>query len=189
MERGYGMVRDVLEHFPDFKLIMNTYNDKNRAFLTTNSQTQFTEDSSKMKVYEALSRGKYFVYSLVNSEQINANYGKGAIHYDTFAYVVLEALLHGVVVIAPRMAVFMEIYGDAICYVETEDVIPAHFLSRWKQSNENFGKPILDRYVEKIRMLEANPEIRQQYIAKGLEVGKQFCHKKVTERFVKALLS
>ena len=187
MERGYGMVRDVLEHFPDFKLVMNTYNDKNKEFLTINSQTQFTEDSSKIKVYDALSRGKYFVYSLVNSEEINANYSKGAIHYDTFAYVVLEALLHGVVVIAPRMAVFVEIYGDAICYVDTDDLIPAHFLSRWKQNNENFGKPILDRYVETIQRLEANPDIRQQYIEKGLEVGKQFCHQKVAGRFLEAL--
>ena len=187
MERGYGMVHDLLDIFPNFKLIMNTYNDKNKEFLTINSQTQFTEDSSKMKVYEALSRGKYFVYSLVNSEQINANYAKGSIHYDTFAYVILEALLHGVVVIAPKMAVFDEIYGDAICYIETDDLIPKHFLSRWKQHNENFGKPILDRYAEKIKMLEANPDIRQQYIQKGLEVSKQFCNKKVANRFLEAL--
>ena len=30
----------------------------------------------------------------------------GRIHFDTFAYVVLEALSFGVIVIAPRMSVF-----------------------------------------------------------------------------------
>lgn len=187
IERGYGMVRDLLNHFPDFKLITNTYDTNNLKFINPNHQIEFTENSSKLKVYHALSRSKYFVYSLVNYEKIHPHYDKGSIHYDTFGYVVIEAFLHGVIVIAPKMEVFEQIFGDAICYIDTEDIIPKHFMSKWKQRNENFGKPILNRYVDKIQFLEDHPEVRQQYIEKGLEVGKQFCHKKVAKRYLDAL--
>ena len=186
IERGYGMVRDLLNYFPDFKLIINTYDTNNLQFINSNHQIEFTENSSKLKVYNALSRGKYFVYSLVNYEKIHPYYDKGSIHYDTFGYVVLEALLHGVIVIAPKMEVFEELFGDAICYIDTEDIIPKHFMSKWKQQNENFGKPILNRYVDKIKFLEDHPEVRQQYIEKGLEVGKKFCHKTVAKRYLEA---
>ena len=45
------------------------------------------------------------------------------IHVDTFGYVIVEALAYGVIVVAPKMKVYEEIYGDAICYVDSTGII------------------------------------------------------------------
>ena len=83
-------------------------------------------------------------------------------------------------VIAPRMKVFVELYGDAICYIDTSDLIPENYLLYWKQSNYNFGYPMIDRYVEKVKWLDNNPEIRQEYIEKGLKLYDKFSNNNIS---------
>jgi glycosyltransferase involved in cell wall biosynthesis len=133
-----------------------------------------TENTSKNNIFEYCAKGKYFVYPLVDIDI-------GYVHNDTFAYVVLEALLHGVVVITPRLLLFEELYGDAICYIETDDIIPRVELThtRWDNKNSNFGLPLVDRYVEKLRLLESNKELYNSYVQKGLLLKDKFDNKKV----------
>jgi len=146
MERGYKLAVEVIKHFPDFKLYTNTYVDDNRDLINQNEQIVLTEDSSKNTIYKYYQKSKYFVYPLINLDN-------DRIHYDTFGYVVLESLLHGVVVIAPRMAIYEELFGDAVCYIDTDGIIPKDDLIHWHKWNSNFGLPLLDRYVDKIKLL------------------------------------
>jgi hypothetical protein len=104
--------------------------------------------------------------------------------YSGHAYVVLESLLLGVVVIVPKIQVFVELYGDAVCYIETDDLIPEQYLLYWKQCNSNFGYPMLDRYVEKVKWLDNNPEIRKEYIEKGLRLYDKFSNNKISSELM-----
>jgi len=161
IERGYKMAVEVIKHFPDFKLYTNTYVDDNRELINQNQQIILTEDSSKNTIYKYYQKSKYFVYPLINLDT-------DRIHFDTFGYVVLEALLHGIVVIAPKMVVNEELFGDAVCYIDTDDIIPKDDLLHWHKWNPNFGLPILNRYVEKINLLESDVELYNSYVEKGL---------------------
>lgn len=187
VERGFGMCTDLLDHFPDFELVTNTYDDFCLSYIPHHPRIRFTANSSKMEVYRALADSKYFVYSLVNYENINPHYDKGSIHYDTFGYVVIEALLHGVVVVAPKMEVFVQLFGDAICYVEMDDVVEPHYFTEWRKNNETFGRPVLDRYVAIIRTLETNPEMRAEYVRRGKALALKFCNHNVAEALCMAV--
>ena len=69
---------------------------------------------SKRGVAKLLHSAEYFVYPLVLPS--------GAVHHDTFACVVLEALAAGVTVITWDVACLREVYGDHVTLVEP----PAH---------------------------------------------------------------
>ena len=165
VERGYNIAVEILNHFPDFKMYCNTYSDEYRHKMTPTNQTIKVGNTSKNNVYSVLSKSKYFVYPLFNTEN-------QMIHCDTFGYVVLEALLHGVVVIAPPMEVFKELYGDAICYIDCD--IPSHYLTYGYQKYEPFGYPLIPEYVKKIEWLENNPAEYQQYVNKGFDLKQRF---------------
>jgi hypothetical protein len=95
--------------------------------------------------------------------------------------------LHGTVVIAPKMRIFEELYGDAICYLDTLDIIPPEWLLYSNQPNPNFGFPLVDRYVEKVRFLDENPDVRNMYIQRGLKLKNKFCNKRLAKELVEAL--
>jgi len=172
-DRGFEMARRITESFPEFQLVSGTYGN--------NEPTA----KSKTEIYRALSTAKYFVYPLVNlSDNIYTNH---YVHYDTFGYVILEALCHGVVVITPRMAVYEELFGDALCYVNTEGIIEPHYLQEWRQHHGNFGEPLFPRYVAKISELESSPELRQTYIQRGLQLRCQYSHQNVANRLMRIL--
>lgn len=182
-ERGYKMAVEVRNKFnPDFKLYTNTYSDNFREKLIESDNIIITENTSKNTIFEYCKKSKYFVYSLINLDN-------NKIHCDTFAYVVLEALLHGVVVLAPRLLLFEELYGDAICYIETDDIIPRIQLTQtdWLISNANFGLPIVDRYVDKLNLLEKDKELYNSYIQKGLLLKDKFDNKKIVNVFLDAI--
>jgi hypothetical protein len=183
LERGYKVALEVRNRFnPEFKMYTNTYDDKNRKKIEVNNNIIMTENTSKNNIFEYCAKGKYFVYSLVDLDT-------GYVHNDTFAYVVLEALLHGVVVITPRLLLFEELYGDAICYIETDDIIPRVELThtKWNNKNSNFGLPLVDRYVEKLRLLESNKELYNSYVQKGLLLKDKFDNKKVVNVLLNAI--
>jgi glycosyltransferase involved in cell wall biosynthesis len=165
VERGYNIAVEILNHFPHFKMYCNTYSDEYRHKMTPTNQTVKVSNTSKNNVYSVLSKSKYFVYPLFNTEN-------QMIHCDTFGYVVLEALLHGVVVIAPPMEVFKELYGDAICYIDCD--IPSHYLTYGYQEYAPFGYPLIPEYVKKIEWLENHPEEYQQYVNKGFDLKQRF---------------
>ena len=175
LERGYKVALEVRDRFnPEFKMYTNTYADNNRKKIEVNNNIIITENTSKNTIFEYCAKGKYFVYSFVDLDT-------GFVHNDTFAYVVLEALLHGVVVITPRLLLFEELYGDAICYIETDDIIPRVELThtKWHSNNFNFGLPLVDRYVEKLKLLESNKELYNSYVQKGLLLKDKFDNKKI----------
>lgn len=186
-DRGYRMTVEILKKLnldKDYKLYTNTYYEPCRQ-LMEDSNSIIIENSSKVTVFNYLKKSKYFVYPLINLDN-------GAVHYDTFAYVVLEALLMGVVVITPKIEVYQELYGDAVCYIDTDDVIAKEDLLNWKTNpyykvNHKFGYPILDKYVDKIKELDNNDELRNSYIQKGLLVGAKFSNIRIAEQLTSCL--
>jgi len=179
-ERGYKMAVEVMNRLNHFKMYTNTYLDKNRHLINANDKVIQTNGFSKTDVFNYLVRSKYFVYPLINLDT-------NIIHYDTFAYVILEALLHGVIVIAPKIKVYEELYADAICYIDTDNIIEKEDLLYWKKSNPKFGMPLLYRYLEKIDLLENSEELRNQYIAKGLEIGKKYSNTIISIRLMEMI--
>ena len=172
IERGFKMSNEIIKAFDKtskFKIYTNTYNNLNTELLKLNNNIIITPDSSKNTILEYCAKSKYFLYPLINLETNN-------IHCDTFAYVVLEALLHGVVVIAPKLELFVELYGDAICYVDSESILKEEDLkyTNFCMNNKNFGYPLLNKYVEKLNLLESNNELYNSYVAKGLLLKEKF---------------
>jgi FkbM family methyltransferase len=186
LDRGYELLPHIMEKLDDYKLYASTYNTEHSSW--SNSKIKLSErivsleNTSKYNVFQYISRSRYFIYPLINLEN-------SRIHYDTFGYCVLEALLHGTVVIAPKMRIFEELYGDAICYLDTLDIIPPEWLLYSNQPNPNFGFPLVDRYVEKVRFLDENPDVRNMYIQRGLKLKNKFCNKRLAKELVEALQS
>lgn len=183
VDRGYNMVIEILNKLENYNLISNTYDDNYKHLFikeTNNNNIVVVNDSSKYNILRCVLKSKYFIYPLIN---LNTN----NIHYDTFAYVVLESLLNGTIVIAPKIKVFEELYGDAVCYIDTDDIIPIEDLLYWRKENSNFGYPILNRYVEKIKLLDENEDLRNEYINKGLLLTNKFCNIKISNIFLDIL--
>ena len=170
IERGFKLVVKILDELCNYKLYTNVYYEPSRCLLNmNNSNVIVTENSAKYTILDYIKKSKYFVYPLINLDN-------SCIHYDTFGYVVLEALLLGTIVITPRIGVYEELYGDAICYIKTDDIIPNEDLLNWKKFNHNFGYPILSRYVEQIKILDNDENLRNSYINKGLLLKDKFSH-------------
>jgi hypothetical protein len=173
MNRGFKLACEVYKKINNFNFYSSTYPNKN---LNKNLNNNIA-NTSKNEIFKYLVKSKYFVYPLINLDN-------NCIHYDTFAYVVLEALLHGVIVIAPKMKVYEEIYGDAVCYINTDGIIPTEDLLYWKKINYNFGYPLIDKYVEKIQMLENDEELRNSYIQKGLALKDKYSNKIIANNLI-----
>jgi FkbM family methyltransferase len=180
VDRGYQMVVNIHNQLNNYILYTNTYANHHRYLLNNINNSIVTENSSIYTTYNYIAKSKYFIYPLINLDN-------NMIHYDTFAYVVLEALLLGTIVITPKIKVFEELYGDAICYIDTDDLIPQNYLTSWNQSNANFGLPLLDRYVEKIRLLDNDDNLRNSFIKKGLLLKNKYSHNKISSDFMRYL--
>lgn len=180
--RGYKMTTEIVKQLDNYQLISNTYANHLKSLYTSDNENKIiiSDNSSKYSTYKIISESKYFVYPLINLDT-------NEIHYDTFGYVVLEALLLGCVVIAPKIKTYEELFGDAICYVETDDIIPNEDLLYWRKKNPDFGLPILNRYVEKIKLLDQNEELRKSYIEKGLALKEKFSNIKIASEFISYL--
>lgn len=177
IERGYKLVLEILKKLDNYTLLTNNYNTDNSSYTNLDNNIIVTQNSSKYEILENVSKSKYFIYPLINLDN-------NTIHYDTFAYVVLEALLLGTIVIAPKIQVFVELYGDAICYIDTCDLIPEEHLLYWKCHNYNFGYPILNRYVEKVKLLDNDPVLRQTFIDRGRQINDKFSHIKISKELI-----
>lgn len=207
IERGYSMVVEVAKRFKGkFNIVASNYD--NKEYISNNdgnSKLNILSDvsstssidgitilhpknTSKQEIFKWNRRSKYFIYSCFNS---NNNY----LHYDTFAYVVLEALLCGTIVIAPRMRVFEELYGDAIYYINTDGIINQVDLeySHWWDSKSNMiwnkvfpniSNVLVDKYVEAIQHLESDPVLRNTYIQKGFNLKDKFSNHKIADSFL-----
>ena len=183
-DRGFKVAEEIIEDFPEFQMITNSYGISDHSH-SRHEQIIYSPSSSKQAVYQSLFNAKYFVYPLMNvSDNIYTNH---YVHYDTFGYVILEALCHGVIVIAPKMEVYEELFGDAVCYVDTEGIIEHEYLKEWRKHNGNFGTPLIPRYIAKIQELEANPEIRNQYIQRGLRLRCQYAHQNIANQLMRKL--
>lgn len=178
IERGYEMTVEILKKLNNYVLYTNTYADSHRnLFYKPDPNIIMTSGSSKCEILKYVNKSKYFVYPLINL-------ANNCIHCDTFGYVVLEALLCGTIVIAPRIGVYEELYGDAVCYIDTDDIIPNDYLHNWKRNNSNFGYPIIDRYVEKIKLLDSDEELRNSYIRKGLLLKEKFSNTNICNQLL-----
>jgi glycosyltransferase involved in cell wall biosynthesis len=180
-DRGYGIAANVAEAFPHFKLYSNTYANELKYLLK-----EQTANNSKNAVFKHLACSKYFIYPLINLE-------KGCIHYDTFAYVILEALLHGVIVITVRNPVFEELFGDAVCYIDTDDILSMDCFTTWSQKIEikleisEFLKEYTRRFIEKVKILEDADNLRSKYIRKGVALRNKFSSATVFDTLFKDL--
>jgi hypothetical protein len=184
IERGFKMVLKILEKLNGFKLNMCSYYTRayKRAYKREYKikNINILNNTSKQNVLLYTAKSKYFIYPLINLDN-------NMIHYDTFGYVVLEALLNKTIVIAPKIKVYEELYGDAVCYIDTDDIIPQEDLLYWQKINSNFGLPLLDRYVEKIKLLETDEALYNQYIEKGLMLKDKFCNIKISNQLMEYL--
>jgi FkbM family methyltransferase len=182
LDRGYKMVEHVVNRMEDYSLLSSSYSggDYSNSFVNSGDRVRVPENTAKYTIFKHMLNSRYFIYPLINLDN-------NMIHYDTFAYCVLEAILHGVIVIVPRIRVFEELYGDAVCYIDTTDIIPKEDLLYWKKRNSNFGIPLIERYIAKVRELDANDALRNSYIEKGAALKYKFCNEKITREFLRSL--
>jgi hypothetical protein len=108
------------------------------------------------------------------------------VHYDTFGYVVLEALLNGLIVIVPHMSCFEELFGDAIAYVDVSDVVPKEKRYRWRHAVPELNSDdVLQRYVAKVQELEASESLRLSYIEKAMKLRDRYDNMLIGKEFAK----
>jgi glycosyltransferase involved in cell wall biosynthesis len=183
-ERGLKMVSLLIKSFPTLQLITNNYNQKKLDYLENNDQVFYTTNTSKKTILAVLAKSKYFVYPVFD---IDSN----MVHYDCGPYVILEALLEGCIVIAPRMALFEELYGDAIFYVDSDGIIPKEYLEKsdYFAKHPEFGYPMMEKYKAAIQTLESSEILRNIYITKGLSIKERYCNQKITEKFMYIIYS
>ena len=180
-DRGYTIAEKVAEAFPSFKLHSNTYANELKYLLK-----EETTDSSKTGVFKCLAKSKYFVYPLINLE-------KSCMHYDCGPYVILEALLHGVIVITIRNPLFEELYGDAVCYIDIDDVISLDCFKTWSPSIHikvefsKFLETYTQRFIDKVKLLENNIDLQNTYIRKGLALREKYSNKMIVDNFMSYL--
>jgi glycosyltransferase involved in cell wall biosynthesis len=194
VERGYNIVLEVAKKFDGkFNIIASNYNNKNYASPSNdtpidNVKIIHPKTTSKQEILDWNRKSKYFIYPVVDTSSFR-------VHYDTFAYVVLEALLCGTIVIAPRMRVFEELYGDAIYYIDTSDIVDDNHLiwshwfdpkscMIWDKVIENMGFPLVERYVKAVQHLESDAELRKTYINRGFSLKEKFLNTKMADRFI-----
>jgi glycosyltransferase involved in cell wall biosynthesis len=165
---------------------MNHNNDTSTVW--DNVKIIHPKTTSKQEILDWNHKSKYFIYPVINTSNFR-------VHYDTFAYVVLEALLCGTIVIAPRMRVFEELYGDAIYYIDTSDIVDdkdliwSHWFDPatcmiWDKVIENMGYPLVERYVKAVQHLESDVELRKTYINRGFSLKEKFLNTKMADRFI-----
>lgn len=183
-QRGLKMVSLLIKSFSSFQLITNNYNQKKLDYLDTSDQVFYTTNTSKKTILTILARSKYFVYPVFD---IDSN----IVHYDCGPYVILEALLEGCIVIAPRMRLFEELYGDAIFYVNSDRIIPKEFLEKsdYFAKHPEFGYPMMEQYKAAIQTLESSELLRNIYINKGLAIKERYCNHKTTDKFINIINS
>lgn len=159
-EKGFDIAKLILENFPYYKMYCNTYDDEGRIKFVTFDQIVCIDKTSSPRntIYDTLAKSKYFVYPLYNEST-------RLMSMDTFAYVILEALLHGVVVVAPRMKVYEELYGDAIYYIDVDgDFDPT----------EHISAEIIEKSILALCELESNYFLYNSFIEKGLNLKRKF---------------
>jgi glycosyltransferase involved in cell wall biosynthesis len=183
-ERGLKMVSLLIKSFPSLQLITNNYNQQKLDYLENNDQVFYTTNTSKKTILSVLARSKYFVYPVFNIDN-------NVVHYDCGPYVILEALLEGCIVIAPRMALFEELYGDAIFYVNSDGIIPKEYLekSNYFVKHNEFGYPMMERYKTAIQTLESSENLRNIYITKGVSIKERYCNQRTTDKFTHIICS
>jgi len=176
IERGLKYTMDIVKYLPNFKLITKTYDEFTGERFDPSEQTIIIQESSKNAIMQELCKAKYFIYPLLNKDY-------HIIHYDTFGYVILEALMHGVVVIVPRMAVYEELFGDALCYIDSEGIIDPNDFVYWERGHQklNFGYIVFEKYLNRIHELEANVDLRNEYINKGLNLREKFLNTNISK--------
>lgn len=183
LERGGQISFQTATYFPDFEFHTNTYafhhtKESIQDHFTTydeHNQLVIVSSGAKDTIYQELRIAKYFVYPIVNSDTLH-------IHYDTFGYVVLEALLHGVVVIAPRIGCFEELFDDAIAYVEVDDLLPTEYLSQWRHDfpdDPDLFTLYCERFRAKVEQLENNSTLYTHYAMKGIALREKFSNLRI----------
>lgn len=165
----------IAQTFPDFKFItmyypMNHTLDDHYHTFPTDTHYQLTfppngnHNTSRSNIYQVLYASKYFIYPCYDNQESMFTY-----------YAVLEALLHGVIVIVPRQLAsqYMDLFGDAIVYIESTE-----------SESEN---DVISRYHEKIQQFEENAELYVHQIAKGIALRERFSNVRIATR-LEALL-
>jgi hypothetical protein len=111
-------------------------------------------------------------------------------HYDCAPYVILEALLHGVIVITVRNSVFEELYGDAVCYIESDDLFSIKCFKTWSNNIEinmdfqDFINGYTERFIDKVVELEGDIELQNKYIQRGLALKERYSNNTIATELI-----
>lgn len=71
----------------------------------------------KSNLSRELLRSTYFIYGLADPLRLST-------HFDTFSYAVLECLLHGVLVLAPRLGALPDLYDGLVTFIDPPGGLP-----------------------------------------------------------------
>lgn len=194
-ERGLKHAVDVLDLLKDeeFTLVTSTYDENPSSMFSQehldevcrHPRVRMMRGAARIDIFRELTRSKYFVYPLVSPGLIA--------HRDMCPYVIIEALAHGVVVIAPPTAVFLELFEDALYYIKVDDVLHPGQLTyeyRWnmpglRELDANYGHPqLLQRYADAVHELETNYGLYKKYVDRGMEIVQRFDSANIAKLFL-----
>ena len=93
------------------------------------------------------------------------------------------------------MRVFEELYGDAIYYINTDNILNQRDLEYshwWDPTNSmiwykvfsNISNLLVDRYVEAVQNLENDSNLRNTYIQRGFSLKEKFSNHTIANNFL-----
>ena len=134
-----------------------------------------------------LDKTEYFVYPLISHRS-------DAIHKDTFACVVAEALATKNIVITFGIGALPEIYKDHIIYIELPNDIDLNDIYtttpniKNETKNKIYNEDIIKKFVDKINYLENNPSIKEDIKQRGYDFAmKSFNIDNIGKKWLKYL--
>jgi len=138
---------------------------------------------SKEALLRELLGSSFFVYGLASV--------RGIVHYDTFANAVAEALVAGVLVLAPPIAALPSVFGEAVMWVTPPGGIPAKAQSAYKPLHvpQLYDDTMIDRYVDAIEHLRANSTRRAQMQRYAQRLVRRYSAERVTVNLYELLTS
>ena len=143
-----SLYNDITLHISSYEL-----NDKKKIEKNSNSSIITYMSLCKKEIKNLLDKCDYFIYPLVNIDN-------GSVHHDTFACVVLEAMACGVTVLTWDVACMKSIYGDYIELIPPPKYPNYHPFDKFGKNNEMYSEKSLELFVEKIKYLEDNPDVK-----------------------------
>ena len=159
--RGGNVAVEVVRqlNYPDsefhaFDYLMATHDHKDSFFRMHNGV-------DKKTLFTHLAESDYFIYPLYTPYQ--------DVHKDTFSCVVAEAIALGAIPVTYPLGALPENFGECCVWIDfPEKADPIKMQTEpLSKDEEGIFKNNVPKIVEKIKYLEANPQIKEELRAKG----------------------